>query len=224
MDIFTSIPITISLESVCHKAHISVDATDRTEYEEIIETARSIANAKALCKECTIQSDGDDTISVDATAFQSDALARMTADAHKVYAFVATCGTELDLLDKMGETDILKKYFIDALKEHVLRQSFEYLDTQITRKYHIPKTASICPGSADVDVWPIQQQKQLFSLLGDVKKAIGVTLTSSCLMKPTKSISGFIFPTETDFYSCQLCTRAHCPGRKAAFAPTLRNR
>jgi len=75
------------------------------------------------------------------------------------------------------------------------------------------------PGSlAD---WPMEQQRQLFALLGDVRGRIGVELTESCLMIPIKSISGLLFPTEIRFESCQLCPREGCPGRRAEHDPVL---
>jgi len=44
-----------------------------------------------------------------------------------------------------------------------------------------------------------------------------VELTDSFLMKPNKTVSGIVFPTEEDFRSCQVCRRADCPSRSAAF-------
>ena len=70
-------------------------------------------------------------------------------------------------------------------------------------------------------VWPIEQQGELLSLFGDVKKLIGVELTDSFLMIPKKSISGVIFPTEIDFRSCQVCHRENCPSRSAPFDEIL---
>jgi len=80
------------------------------------------------------------------------------------------------------------------------------------------------PGSGDVDTWPIEQQTELFALLGgtdEVRKHSGVELTDSFLMIPNKSMSGILFPTETDFRSCQVCHRAACPSRSAPFDKKL---
>ena len=76
-------------------------------------------------------------------------------------------------------------------------------------------------GSGDATVWPIEQQRQLFALLGDVKSAIGVRLTDSCLMVPNKTVSGIRFPTEKDFRACQVCHRKECPNRSAPFDKAL---
>jgi len=73
----------------------------------------------------------------------------------------------------------------------------------------------MAPGS--LPDWPLEEQKPLFNLLGNVKAAIGVNLTDSLLMLPVKSISGIYFPVEASFYSCQLCPRQKCEGRKARY-------
>jgi hypothetical protein len=73
----------------------------------------------------------------------------------------------------------------------------------------------MAPGS--LSDWPIEEQGPLFGLLGDVKASIGVRLTRNLLMLPAKSVSGFYFPTEVSFYSCQLCPRKRCESRKAKY-------
>jgi hypothetical protein len=70
-----------------------------------------------------------------------------------------------------------------------------------------------------VSIWPIEQQEKLFSLLGNVKEAVGVTLTESYLMVPNKTTSGVIFPTERAIQTCQVCRRENCPSRRASFNP-----
>jgi len=73
------------------------------------------------------------------------------------------------------------------------------------------------PGSGDVDVWPIEQQRELFALFGGGAKDIGVELTDSYLMIPNKTVSGIRFPAGTDFRTCQVCRREICESRSAPF-------
>jgi hypothetical protein len=73
------------------------------------------------------------------------------------------------------------------------------------------------PGSGDANVWPITQQRELFSLFSNVEALVGVRLTDSFLMLPNKTVSGIRFQTETDFESCELCHRESCVGRRAPF-------
>jgi len=89
----------------------------------------------------------------------------------------------------------------------------------ICNKYGIDKYATMNPGSGNVDVWPIAQQRLLFELIGDVQKDIGVLLKDSFLMVPTKSVSGILFHSESGYCNCEVCTRKNCPNRKAPYNP-----
>jgi hypothetical protein len=62
-----------------------------------------------------------------------------------------------------------------------------------------------------VNVWPIRQQRGLFSLFGNVKALIGVELTKSYLIVPNKTVSGVRFPSEVDWRTCQVCQWEDCP-------------
>ena len=79
----------------------------------------------------------------------------------------------------------------------------------------------MAPGSGSADIWPITQQKELFSIFGNVQDLIGVKLTDKYLMIPLKSISGIFFQTETTFVTCQLCPREACIRRRAPYSPDL---
>jgi hypothetical protein len=141
-------------------------------------------------------------------------------EVERVFPFVATCGTEVE---EMSQThhDVLFRYVLDALKEQILRSAVTYLRESIQTTYAPGKTSMMNPGS--LKDWPLREQRQLFSLFGDVQKAIGVELTESFLMYPVKSVSGIIFPTEVTFENCQLCPREDCPRRRAPYDEMLLN-
>lgn len=75
------------------------------------------------------------------------------------------------------------------------------------------------PGS--LEDWPLREQHNLFSLLGDSCEAIGVRLTKSAMMVPLKSMSGIEFESGEKFFNCQLCPREKCPGRRAPYDAQL---
>jgi hypothetical protein len=70
-------------------------------------------------------------------------------------------------------------------------------------------------------VWPIEQQKELFAFFGDVQQSVGVTLSKSCVMIPSKSVSGIFYSSEHDFQTCQLCRRENCSHRSGPFDPHM---
>ena len=138
----------------------------------------------------------------------------------RVFPYVATCGPELDTIPIAGD-DIFGQFCRDTIKEMALYAAISHLDSYLRETYSLKKLVSMNPGSGDVDVWPIEQQKELFAFFGDVQQSIGVVLTDSCLMVPNKSVSGVLYPSEHDFASCQLCHREKCSGRRAPFDPHL---
>jgi hypothetical protein len=98
-----------------------------------------------------------------------------------------------------------------------LGSAMAFLSAHVREAHALPHLSSMSPGSGDRRVWPIEQQKELFSVFGNVRELIGVTLTDTFLMLPNKSVSGLYYPAEVDFTACQLCRRENCPGRRAAF-------
>jgi hypothetical protein len=159
-------------------------------------------------------------VTIDGVTFTSRVLRKNLDKAERVFAFVATCGRELDELE-IDADEFLAGFWLDTLKATSLLESIRYLNDYLDRTYALGRTSSMSPGSGDVSVWPIEQQKELFSLLGDVTGAIGVELTPSYLMVPNKTVSGIRFPTEIDFRTCQLCHREDCPSRVAPFDRAL---
>jgi hypothetical protein len=165
-----------------------------------------------------IESKGDDTVTVDGVTLTSRVLRVNLEQAHRVFPYAVTCGSELDQWSSKI-TDMLLKYWAEEIKETVLYMAIDFFKNHLVEYYQLGQLSRMSPGSlAD---WPIEEQRPLFSLLGNTKDLIGVHLTSSLMMVPTKSVSGIIFPTEFDFTSCQLCPREVCPGRKAAYDKDL---
>ncbi|MDY0287908.1 MAG: vitamin B12 dependent-methionine synthase activation domain-containing protein [Sphaerochaeta sp.] len=159
--------------------------------------------------------DGLPSITVDGVVFRGKAL-RVLDDIHRVFAYVATCGDELESLD-VSDMDMLAPYWVDAIKEQGLRDARVALMAHCRANYGISRPKSLNPGSGNVDIWPIEEQRGLFTVLGG-SHDIGVTLTESFLMLPNKSISGFIFASPTvDYESCAYCEKERCPNRRVPF-------
>ena len=183
--------------------------------------AQAVARPKALYKMAFIESQGDDYVVVDDVVLTSRVLRVNLDKAHRVFPFVATCGMELEEWTRSID-DVLHRYWADTIKRMALRSAIRALNEHLAEYYRPGRTSTMSPGSlAD---WPLREQGALFSLLGNARDSIGVQLTDSFLMIPTKSVSGMRFPTEESFESCQLCPREHCPGRRAPYDKGLYDR
>jgi hypothetical protein len=171
-----------------------------------------------MYKVAFIERKEDDAVVIDGTLFTSRVLRVNLQDAHRVFAYVATCGTELDEWGR-SLNDLLEQFWVEKIQEMALGQASKHLNDHIIQRHQPGRTATMNPGSlAD---WPLREQRNLFALLDNRSDEIGVRLSDSLLMTPTKSVSGIMFPTEYDFKNCQLCPRPDCPGRRAPYDQAL---
>jgi hypothetical protein len=220
METLLNIPFNLDVSELCGQIHIHPESEDAAEFEQLTRLAMRSGKPKALYTEAYIENSGKDSVSIDGILFTSTMLRDNLAGIDRVFPFVVTCGRELDQVFE-ADGNILKQFWWDAIKTSLLMSAAHYFLRVLEYKYQLKKIASMSPGSGDVNVWPIEQQRQLFSLLGDVRGIIGVELTDSFLMIPNKTISGIYFPTERDFRTCQVCHRVNCPNRSAPFDQEL---
>ncbi|MBN2581421.1 MAG: vitamin B12 dependent methionine synthase [Planctomycetes bacterium] len=216
MTTLIDIPFELDVVSIAKTVHIEPDSPDGRTLRELIEKAWQIAQPKAMYKEAFIDGKGADTVTVGGLTFTSRMLRANLEPVERIFPFIATCGHEMDTAD-LPAGDFLIEFWWDAIKAVLLGGAIRHLNEHLKQRYALGKMSSMSPGSGDVDIWPIEQQRELFSLLGDVKGQIGVELTESFLMKPNKTVSGICFATKVDFHSCQVCRREDCPSRTAPF-------
>lgn len=208
------IPFHLDTATLQKKLRIKEGSRYVGDFDDMVRKAQDIGRPKALYKVALVESKADDHVVIDGIQFTSRVLRVNLEQAHRVFAYVATCGMELqhwaDSLD-----DVLQRFWADTINETVLRSAIQALEEHLTERYHLGRTAVMNPGS--LGDWPLREQRPLFALLGDPSKTIGVQLTKSCLMVPAKSVSGIRFPTENGYANCQLCPREDCPGRRAPY-------
>lgn len=216
--VLDSIPCEIDVEELAKKLHLKSDHSYFPELVRLVREAQALGKPKALYRVAYIESRTDDSVTVEGVTLKSRVL-RVNLDAvYRIFPYVATCGLELEAWSA-GIKDFLHRFWADAIKEATLRTAREHLEQHLVQKYQLGKISRMSPGS--LKDWPIEEQRPLFSILGELTERIGVSLTESLIMVPIKSVSGVWFPAETDFFSCQLCSRDLCPGRKAPYDPEL---
>ena len=219
MEILDNIPFCVATEDVLK--HLRLDAGDQEivkAVEKVVASARRVGRPKAVYKVSYVSNKQQTSVSVDGVTFTSRVLRINLDEVERVFPYIVTCGRELDEIE-VPPDDFLAPYYLDTIKEMALQAANRCLRSHLKEHYVLGQMSSMNPGS--LEDWPITQQAPLFALFGDVKELIGVELTESFLMVPTKSASGIYFPTEITFESCQLCPREGCQGRKAPYDPSL---
>lgn len=200
------------------KARAEEGSRHAEQFTSLLAEAQAIAKPRAMYRVAYVEPTDDHSVTIGGVPFRSRVLRVNLDDVHRVFPYAATAGIELHQW-MQSHDDFLVRYYADLISETALRSASAALKAHLDRVYGLGRTATMAPGSlAD---WPIYEQRPLFELLGDPQEAIGIRLTDSLLMIPSKSVSGIRFPVETTFESCQLCQRERCPSRKAPYDPHL---
>lgn len=214
------IPFSLDAERLMRQLRIRPGTGSAAAFDELLARVTEVGRPKAVYDICYVEEKADESVVLNGVRLTSKALRRNLDPVERVFPYVATCGTEADAIAAAGG-DVVQELWLWTMKEALLDAATEHLYGHLGDRYRMTHWASMDPGSGDADLWPIEQQKELFSVLGDVEAQIGVRLTDSMLMIPTMSVSGIVFPTETEFASCQVCHREGCPRRTAPFDEAL---
>jgi len=214
-----NIPVNVTFEHALKQLKIE-EEEDIELISGLFETAKKIARPKVLYREAFVDEISGKNVKINGVGFESEVVAANLKNIHRVFAYVCTCGTEVDDWSHR-EKDYVVSLWLDMIKAMFLFEAGNYLIKHLKDSFQFGQIASVNPGSGNVENWDISQQKQLFALIGDVKSEIGVTLTDSFLMLPTKSTSGLYYPSESGYSNCALCTREKCVGRRAEFDKKL---
>jgi hypothetical protein len=223
MNTVLTAPFTLEREEIRSQLAIKPGSNATVVFEELLKQVEEIANPKALFRVSYIEARQKDTVTIEDITFHSQAMSTNLAKIGRVFPFVATCGTEVDEIP-IDQEDVLKQYWLNAIKLALLHASLEHLRQTLQNRYRLENLSAMNPGSGAASVWPIEEQSLLFALFGGVQiinQEIGVHLLPSYLMVPDMTVSGILFPSETSYYNCQLCQREDCPGRQAHFDANL---
>ncbi len=215
--IVEDLPVNLSFDDIAERLLLE-EEEDRELMRARCAVAAALARPKGIYTVRPVAAIEGEQVTIGGSVFRSRVLAGNLQGVQQVCAYVVTCGREVDDWSRQ-EPDPIVALWLDMVKETILRHAMGPFLTQIAHEQGLERYATMSPGSGNVDVWPIGQQHTLFQLIGGVEEAIGVHLTESCLMLPTKSCSGILYPSEKGFITCTLCSRAHCPSRRAEYDP-----
>ena len=217
MEILKNITVKVELHEVKSALRLKHDR-DVQRVQRLISKANQLIEPKAAFKMCYIAEKLQDAVMVDGLRLESKVLRKNLEAVERVFPYVVSIGPRLEqAAAKMS--DLLDNYYLDVMGNIAVTAVRKQLHEHLCRKFGLEKISFMSPGS--LPDWPMEAQSQLFHLLPQVEAAIDVRLNKSLLMIPTKSVSGIYFQTEVSFFSCQLCQRGKCPGRKARYNENL---
>lgn len=156
--------------------------------DKAIETIEASCVPKTLYRifDCTVT---DTSLIIGDTEFFSTRLAQNLKGCTRVALLGATLGAECDRQIKIASaTDVALAMALQAASAQKIEEVCDDAEKSITSQYGCTLRQRYSPGYFDLD---ITEQKKFFSLL-ELQKRIGLTLTDTCEMVPTKSVTAFI--------------------------------
>lgn len=129
-------------------------------------------------------------VSIGGLKLQSRYLAKNLNGCEKAVALAATLGPRADFMIRqsavsgMAKAAVLQSVFAEQIEAYL-----DSIEAEIRAKTGVKKLRPrFSPGYADL---PLETQRDLFAYL-EISKRIGVSLTDTCLMVPTKSVTALI--------------------------------
>ena len=166
--------------------------TDDEQILALVDKAMALIEENAAVKtlyrifDCTVT---EDALIIQDFHFHSVRLAENLKGCSRVVVFGATLGTACDRLIRVNATgNIALAMALQSAAASKIEEVCDRLEESIKEAHNVTLRQRYSPGYFDLD---IAEQKKLFSLIA-LTKRIGLTLTDTCEMVPTKSVTAFI--------------------------------
>lgn len=157
----------------------------------------------------------DDSVFVSNLIFKSKNLSKNLNSCKKVIVFAATLGTGADnVIRRLSKTDMPMAVIADALATAMIEEVCDKICLSFKEKgYNLRPRFS--PGYGDFD---LAHQKDFMNILMCGKK-IGLTLTDSLMLTPSKSVTAIMGISDTkdecNLEGCEVCEKTDCHFRRS---------
>ncbi|MBE6719201.1 MAG: Vitamin B12 dependent methionine synthase activation subunit [Ruminococcaceae bacterium] len=136
--------------------------------------------------DCTV---GENSVTIGGKVFASTRLSQHLKGCKRAVIFGATLGTQCDrLINAAATTDVALAMALQAAGACKIEEVCDELEQRIIAEHGVKLRSRYSPGYYDLD---ISQQSDVFELV-ELTKRIGVTLTDTYEMLPTKSVTAII--------------------------------
>lgn len=192
----------------------AVDDKTLQDIAESFEELERLADRKSIYRIFELSLKDENELEIGNVEICSRNLRTNLTNCKRVVLFAATLGTEVDrLIRKTQVVDMAKAVVMQACAATLLEEFCDELQNEVAEqlqqqgKYIRPRYS---PGYGD---FSILHQKDFISLL-DTSKTIGLSMTESYMLAPTKSVTAVIGISEmqTDCCSntCENCKKTDC--------------
>ncbi|MBF7097680.1 hypothetical protein [Alkalibacter mobilis] len=185
-----NIPFNLNKADIAEKLKLRSKESLMEILDDMIKIAISTAIPKGVFFKADITGNDDESIEFAGEKFSSSLLSEIGSKTNVVYPYIITCGMEIEEYYKDLD-DIMEQYILDGIQGIILEQATEFIAKKIREMYDTKELEYHIPGA--LNDWDLIDQPRLFGIFGDTENLIGVKLSHSNLMKPTKSVSGIYY-------------------------------
>ena len=197
----------------------AVDDKTLQEIQDSFRELERLADKKSIYRIFELSLKDENELKIGNVEIYSRNLRTNLKDCKQVVLFAATLGAEVDrLIRKMQVVDMAKAVVMQACAATLLEEYSDELQQKIAEhmqeqgKYIRPRFS---PGYGD---FSIQHQKDVLAML-ETSKRIGVTMTDSYMLTPTKSVTAVIGIGDAEMNcnlnSCEECDKTDCTYRRS---------
>ena len=197
----------------------AVDDKTLQEIQDSFRELERLADKKSIYRIFELSLKDENELKIGNVEIYSRNLRTNLKDCKQVVLFAATLGAEVDrLIRKMQVVDMAKAVVMQACAATLLEEYCDELQQKIAEhmqeqgKYIRPRFS---PGYGD---FSIQHQKDVLAML-ETSKRIGVTMTDSYMLTPTKSVTAVIGIGDAEMNcnlnSCEECDKTDCTYRRS---------
>ncbi len=180
--------------------------------QECLREAKGCVSFQICYRSFFVKTDGQ-TCDFGAFTLSSKNLSKQLEGCETAIVFAATVGVGIDrLIQKYSRISPSKALMFQAIGAERVEALCDRFCADIKAEYQKELRPRFSPGYGDL---PITSQKELFAVL-QCEKQIGLTLTSSFMMTPSKSVTAIVGLSDTGVViknKCSLCQMQHCTQR-----------
>lgn len=186
------------------------DAQTEQLLQSCIEEARTVLVYKVCHCELSLQICGN-ICDFGCFTTKSQGLAKNLTDSESVILMAATTGVGLDrLIAKYGYLSPARALMLSAIGTERIEALCDNFCTRAEKKSGRYHGMRFSPGYGDLE---LSVQREIFSVLG-CEKRIGLFLSDSLMMTPSKSVTAFVGLSGTPYAEnknkCSLCNKKDC--------------
>lgn len=186
--------------------------------EECVEELEAAASPKSIFRVYPLVLLQEEELDFTVFRTKSRSLSRNLKDCEQVILFAATLGTEADsLICKYTKLQMSKAVTMQAAATAMIEAYCDEVNTELKdtfEKKGLYLRPRFSPGYGD---FPLECQRDITAVL-ETSKRIGIMLTDSLLMTPSKSVTAVMGvspkPYRCEVRGCELCSKTDCAYRR----------